>query len=139
MGLCKFCKKWIQQTDGRRKKEFCNNTCRSNFWYSKNKKGKSEKSEPTIEYRKPTPATYDGDKLPNNYTADEPLSFDRLRQEVAPQQQIKIPKTIPQYMVWKRDINTEEEYQELCADVDANYTLNKKQKEFCKTANPSQL
>lgn len=38
MGLCLQCSKWIKQPEGKRAKLFCNNTCRSNFWYSKNKK-----------------------------------------------------------------------------------------------------
>ncbi len=40
MDVCVFCGEKIEQTNGKRKKEFCNNTCRSNAWYGKNKKGK---------------------------------------------------------------------------------------------------
>jgi Fe-S-cluster-containing dehydrogenase component len=40
MSKCSFCGEEIEQTTGKRKKEFCNNTCRSNAWYKKNKKGK---------------------------------------------------------------------------------------------------
>ena len=38
---CKECDKDLAQTDGKRKKEFCNSTCRSNFW-QKNRKKKKE-------------------------------------------------------------------------------------------------
>ena len=40
MILCRQCGAIISQTEGKRQKEFCDNTCRSNFWYGKNKKGK---------------------------------------------------------------------------------------------------
>jgi hypothetical protein len=132
MGFCKNCEKYIKQTEGRRKKEYCNNTCRSNFWYGKNKKG-----QPIV--AAPPQKVYDAPKLPDNFTHDEPLSFDRLKQEAAPQPQMRLPKTVAQYMTWKREIQNEEEYQEFCRDVEANYILNRKQKDFCKTANPSQL
>jgi len=38
MNLCKQCGGEIKQPEGKRKKGFCNNTCRSNFWYNKNRK-----------------------------------------------------------------------------------------------------
>lgn len=38
---CKFCKKELTQTPGKKKKEFCGETCRSNYWYGLNKKGRS--------------------------------------------------------------------------------------------------
>lgn len=43
---CKFCKKEIKQPEGKRTKEYCNTTCRSNFWYAENIKGKIKKSKP---------------------------------------------------------------------------------------------
>ena len=43
MNLCKHCKKELKQAEGKRSKEFCDSGCRSNFWYGKNKKGKSDK------------------------------------------------------------------------------------------------
>jgi hypothetical protein len=123
---------------GKRKKEFCDETCRSNFWYAKNKKGKSEKSERKITFVTPTPDSFFGEKLPSNFTHDEPLSFEKLKQQIIPQPYVQY-KTVPQYMKWKREIDTEEEFQKLCAEVDANPTLTHKEKIFCKTANPSQL
>ncbi len=39
MSKCLFCEKEIEQPKGKRKKEFCNNTCRSNQWYKMNRKG----------------------------------------------------------------------------------------------------
>jgi hypothetical protein len=38
MEVCKQCGKEVLSNIKKRKKEFCNNTCRSNFWYTKNKK-----------------------------------------------------------------------------------------------------
>ncbi len=39
MAFCLHCNKWMTDGTGKRKKQFCNNTCRSNYWYAKNKKG----------------------------------------------------------------------------------------------------
>ena len=39
---CLQCKKEIDQPSGKRAKQFCNNSCRSNYWYARNKKGKSK-------------------------------------------------------------------------------------------------
>lgn len=85
MGKCKFCDKWVTQPEGKKKKEFCNSTCRSNYWYGKNKKGKSE-----VVVAAPQ-EVYDAPKLPDNFIKDEPLSFDRLRQEAV------IPATTNDY------------------------------------------
>ena len=42
MKNCKFCGKSLNHIEGRRKKEFCNNTCRSKYWYNKNLKVKQK-------------------------------------------------------------------------------------------------
>ena len=47
---CKYCQKEVQQVVGKRAKEFCNNSCRSNFWYAQNKKGKQVKKDPALTY-----------------------------------------------------------------------------------------
>lgn len=49
---CPNCGKEIIQTDGKRKKQFCNSTCRSNVWHKerrKNKKPTPKKPETTKE------------------------------------------------------------------------------------------
>lgn len=38
MNLCLQCGNTIEQPVGKKTKNFCNNTCRSNYWYDKNKK-----------------------------------------------------------------------------------------------------
>ena len=68
MALCKFCNKWMDKGTGKREKEFCNNNCRSNFWYSKNKK--------KVDVLPPK-KVYDSEKLPDDIR-DEPLQFDKL-------------------------------------------------------------
>lgn len=40
MEKCLQCSNVLIHTIGRREKTFCNETCRSNYWYAKNKKGK---------------------------------------------------------------------------------------------------
>lgn len=77
MGKCKFCTKWVSQPEGKKKKAFCNSTCRSNYWYAVNKKG-------NVVMAKPNEKGYDAPKLPDNFTADEPLSFDKMKQQVTP-------------------------------------------------------
>lgn len=139
MGFCQHCKKWINQPEGRREKKFCNSTCRSNWWYGRNRKGKKvETPKPEIKYTVPTAASYDMPKpvIPVN---DQPLSFDKLRQEIVPQMTGKPPKTFDQYMTWKRECENPDEWRELLKDLEANPLLNKKQKDIVKTANPSQL
>jgi hypothetical protein len=76
MGLCKQCNKWISQPQGKRKKEFCDSTCRSNYWYGLNKKGKSsdgEKSEEKIQYKTPTAESYDGAKMTKIMNDEPPM------------------------------------------------------------------
>lgn len=79
MGLCLQCNKWINQPEGKRKKVFCNNTCRSNYWYGKNKKNKKS----PISEKEALPEGYYGTKLHSNIMGDEPLSFDKLKQQMA--------------------------------------------------------
>lgn len=44
MVLCKMCSSEVIQPSGRRKKEFCNSTCRSRFWQKQNRgKGRGVK------------------------------------------------------------------------------------------------
>lgn len=42
MNNCLQCGETVVGVLGKREKKFCNETCRSNFWYSKNKKGQSK-------------------------------------------------------------------------------------------------
>lgn len=114
----------------------------------------SKQLEGNIQYVKPTPANYDSPRISNMLNdeagmwptpkelgsiQDEPLSFDKLRKEIAPQMTGKPPKTFEQYMIWKRECENPDQWRELLKDLDANPTLNKKQKDIVKTANPSQL
>ena len=75
MAFCQQCNKWLSNTPGKRTKQFCNNTCRSNYWYAKNIKDKVILAPPQ--------EGYDAPQLPENFKEDEPLSFDRLKQEAA--------------------------------------------------------
>ena len=76
MGLCKFCNKWIPKSTGKRKKEFCNNTCRSNYWYDKNKKGGKKQKQESPELAneiKLMPSVFDAPEyIPKN---DEPKQW----------------------------------------------------------------
>jgi len=44
---CPNCEKEIEQTKGKRKKKFCNSTCRSNVWQKKKRKLEEKKPENT--------------------------------------------------------------------------------------------
>lgn len=46
MGLCVQCKKWVNQPKGKRKKKFCNDTCRSNYRHAENRKKAAKASNP---------------------------------------------------------------------------------------------
>jgi hypothetical protein len=88
MGLCKECNKCISQPEGKRKKEFCNNTCRSNFWYGKNKKGKAKINMQDL--TKPTNEIKPFEQPKTNYavivepTDAQPIigSFDGFKQKI---------------------------------------------------------
>jgi hypothetical protein len=77
MPLCLQCKKWVNQTKGKRAKKFCNDTCRSNYRHAKNKKKKE------IPFVEPPVEAYDGPKLPPS-VQDEPLSFANLKANMPP-------------------------------------------------------
>jgi hypothetical protein len=51
---CKNCGEPIVQTPGKRAKEFCDSTCRSNYWQIKNRLGKIGLSPPKPQPNKPT-------------------------------------------------------------------------------------
>lgn len=117
---------------GKRAKEFCNNTCRSNFWYAQNKKGKVVAVEPS-------PKVYDAPKLPDNFKADEPLSFDRLRQEIVSKppdqyQQVPVQYVMKRYWDEKRDL-TADDYPDWLSRLYADTRLSKKQQELIKNTN----
>ena len=42
MNNCLQCGEPVTRVEGKREKKFCNETCRSNFWYAKNKKGQQK-------------------------------------------------------------------------------------------------
>lgn len=67
MGKCLQCQKWVDQPKGKKKKDFCNDTCRSNFRYAKNKKSK-------VKFVSPTPESYNSEKI-INITNDEPSQW----------------------------------------------------------------
>lgn len=48
MDNCLHCQSELIHVPGRKKKRFCNETCRSNHWYGKNKKGKKKEAKVKI-------------------------------------------------------------------------------------------
>lgn len=81
---CKFCKKEIEQPKGKRAKEYCNNTCRSNFWYAQNKKGKrsvqlEDQTKPNKELKPPKqPKT----NYTINTTSRQPFMSDAIKKKL---------------------------------------------------------
>lgn len=149
MAFCEYCKKWITQPEKRRKKRFCNSTCRHNFWYGKNKKGKSgeEKLDAKIEFKETTPESFDAPKM-NSMILDEagqwarsnddqPLSFDSLKK----QEGLKFALTpgdaarlMNKFWEDKREILDAEEYQVWLGKLEAS-ALTRKQKDLVKNTN----
>lgn len=102
---CKQCGAELTQTEGRRKKEFCGNTCRSNFWYKNSKKKKQK-------YVVNTPAP-----KPNvNNTPKEPPMMN-----------------VQQWINKKREIESDELYAVFLEELDEAYYLSTKQKNLIKT------
>lgn len=73
---CLECKKDLEQTPGKRVKQFCNSTCRSNFWQKEKRK-----STATQNKAKSAPKTHAGDKkyhkhieLPENKQKNKPAA-----------------------------------------------------------------
>lgn len=135
MPFCKFCKKWVDKGIGKRPKEFCNNTCRSNHWYALNKKGKVIEAAPSQK-------AYDAPKLPDNFTLDEPLSFERLKQQIVPkpvEQYYQVPVQVVMKRYWdeKREL-TADDYPDWLSRLYADTRLNKKQQDLIKNTNQNE-
>jgi hypothetical protein len=69
MGLCLQCQKWVKQTPGKKAKQFCNDTCRSNYRYAQNKKKLL-----IVEFKAPHQKAYHVPKS-SSTALDEPLHF----------------------------------------------------------------
>ena len=138
MALCKFCNTWMPKGVGKREKEFCNNTCRSNFWYAKNKKGKEK-----IVFVKPTPESFDGGKTSRLLSDEfgqtgkvEPLSFEKLKQTPIFSQ---VPPQIVMKKYWdeKREL-TADEYPDWLSRLYSDQRLTDRQKDVIKNTNQSE-
>lgn len=125
MGFCEQCNKWVAQPEGKKKKRFCSETCRSNFWYAKNKKGKTESK---IDYRQATPESFDGPKLPDNFTDDEPLSFAKLAAQIAPKQSTF--RSFETYRQLILECESIDDYKPLKAEIQSAVNLTEKQKKL---------
>lgn len=79
---CKFCQKEILQPAGKRKKEYCNNTCRSNFWYAQNKKGKPK--QVILDATKPTNQVKPVEQKTSNHVIDtrKPFMSEAIRKKL---------------------------------------------------------
>ena len=61
---------------------------------------------------------------------EQPLSFDQMKAEIAPQ---RPPKTFTQYQSEKREFDTEEQYEKWLAEVEADPFLSRNQKNLLKS------
>src|SRR5687767_11764891 len=107
MALCEFCNKWMEKGTGKRPKRFCDDTCRSNYWYGKNKKGKprEDKLENEIKFVTRTPASYDVEKA-TTAIADEPSMWQEPNKLTAAQ----IESIMFKYLEDKMDCRSREEH-----------------------------
>ena len=103
---CKQCGTELTQTEGRRKKEFCGSTCRSNFWYNNTKK-----------------------KVPK-YVISKPQQKHNVEE---PSKEPPI-LTATQWIEKRKQIEDAELYDKFLVELDAAYYLSDKQKHLIKTA-----
>lgn len=120
MGFCEQCNKWVPQTEGKKKKRFCNETCRSNFWYAKNKKKPVVPSEPNSEQ-------YNGPKKPANFKGDEPVFKPA---PVVPK--VAADAIMRKYVEDRRDCGSQEEYVSWVEKLETDERLSTRQKELVK-------
>lgn len=75
MNLCLQCGETIEQPIGKKIKNFCNNTCRSNYWYNKNKKKHIVATAPSKSKKIPAKNGMAKEKpLANKQHPEEPVS-----------------------------------------------------------------
>lgn len=131
MAFCKKCNKWVAQSEGKKPKEFCNSTCRSNYWYARNKKVKTESK---------------GVDFPKDYVQVkevailkpsgeiEPLSFEKMKAEITQQKlsEIEINNLIYKYMEERRDCQGREEFMDWENRLKSDSRLTDKQKQTVK-------
>ena len=123
MGKCKFCSKEIQGTIGKRKKEFCNNTCRSNYWYSKNKK--SETSDDVINVKdlnRPTGLLEPPERPKTNYSINTMPKLSKVEIEALKQK----------YVEERRECNGAEDYLDWLKRVESDERLSNTDKDLVK-------
>jgi hypothetical protein len=121
MGLCEQCNEWVPQTEGKKKRRFCNETCRSNFWYAKNIKGRVKLEEPQTHY--------DAPPLPNNSEKDIPHVY---RQERLSKDERRAIQT--KYVEDRRDITDPYEFKDWQKRLQNDDRLTKEDKEEVKNS-----
>jgi hypothetical protein len=123
MGLCLQCNKWISQPDGKRAKLFCNNTCRSNYWYSKNKKGKPASTDVKVtDLTKPTDVLKPYEPAKSNYSIN---TFSKPSR-------VEIEAIKHKYVEERRECNGAEDYFDWIKRVEADDRLSKNDKDLVK-------
>lgn len=87
---CKECGNEIEQTEGKKKKEYCGNTCRVKYWQKKKRQNEPPKKrgrKPKTEIAIPEPnepvieILPTGDKMPENLDWKEQLEWNRLNKK----------------------------------------------------------
>lgn len=123
MGLCLQCNKWISQPEGKRAKLFCNNTCRSNYWYSKNKKGDTTTSYIGINnITQPTDVLQPIEQPKINYSVN---SFSKPSRA-------EIEAIKHQYVEERRECSSPESYFDWIKRVESDERLSKNDKDLIK-------
>ncbi len=121
MGLCLQCNKWIKQPEGKRTKLFCNNTCRSNYWYTKNKK----EADPKVkDLTRPTNVIEPYKQSETNY------SINTAKPSKAEIEAIKY-----KYTEERRECNGAEDYFDWLKRVENDSRLSKYDKDLIKQTN----
>ena len=126
MKECLHCKKEFEEK--RESAKFCSTSCRVMYNRKHGKKERLVFKNPKevmdrlsaldakldkIIYASPTPESYDGARLPKGFVDDEPLSFDKLKEEVA----IPSGKTAEQFKAAKLACESQEEWESLKKEI----------------------
>lgn len=120
MGFCLQCKKWVVQTEGKKQKQFCNSTCRSNYWYAQNKK---QSTQPSIrDLTKPTHEIKPFEQPETNYSINTG----------AKPSKIEIEDIMRVYVEDRREISGQEEYKNWLTRLQNDDRLSREQKELVK-------
>lgn len=131
MDKCLNCEKELEQIPKKRQKQFCNSTCRSNYW----QKSKRIKNIEKLKYSPITPESYNCKKL-NRAKYDEVSQFPEPKitlEEISPEKQKELSEGIKNITALYEAENFKDQINAIKAEkcpYERNTPLGKKSWEF---------